>query len=156
MDIENHATATEIWSNHKIILRVLGDGLRKLVILQAAVAYLAILVAPGLIGMARGELAMVPIFRFGVLGAFFHVLLLSAMVVISYFDLRRVLVSVSAVFFILNTSLTLGVLWLGLGYVGYGYFISAALSLMYAYFAGASRILRLPYMTFIANNPGLR
>ena len=52
------------------------------------------------------------------------------MVVISYFDLRRVLVSVAVVFFTLNASLTIGVLWLGLGYVGYGYFVAALLSLI--------------------------
>ncbi|MBV8577463.1 MAG: exopolysaccharide Pel transporter PelG [Acetobacteraceae bacterium] len=155
-DIQHHATAAEIWSNHRTILRVLADGLRKMVVLQGTVCYLAILVAPGLIGMARGELEMVPIFRFGVLGALGQVLLLASMVVISYFDLRRVLLSVSAVFLVLNTTLTLGGLWLGLGYFGYGYFMAAVLSMVYAYVAVASRLLRLPYMTFIANNPGLR
>lgn len=155
-DVENHATAAEIWSNHQVILRALGEGLRNLAVLQAAVCYLAILVAPGLIGMAQGGLEMVPIFRFGVLGAMFHVLLLSTMVVISYFDLRRVLLSVTAVFFALNAGLTLATLWLGLGYHGYGYFLASLLSLLYAYSAAASRILRLPYMTFVGNNPGLR
>jgi polysaccharide biosynthesis protein PelG len=155
-DIENHATAAEIWSNHRAILRDLGQGLRKLALLQAAVCYLAILVGPGLIGMARGGIEMVSMFRFGVLGAMFHVLLLSVMVVISYFDFRQLLLSVASVFFVLNTGLTVCTLWMGLGYHGYGYLLAALLSLIYAYSAAASRILRLPYMTFIGNNRGLR
>jgi uncharacterized membrane protein len=155
-DIQNHATASEIWRNHRAILRVIGEGLRNLAVLQATVCYLAILVAPGLIGLARGGIEMVSVFRFGVLGAMFHVLLLSAMVVISYFDLRRVLLSVAALFLLLNAGLTLGTLWLGLGYHGYGYLLATLLSSIYAYSAAASRILRLPYMTFVGNNRGLR
>jgi polysaccharide biosynthesis protein PelG len=155
-DIENHATAAEIWNGHAVILRAIGEGLRNLAVLQAAVCYLAVLVAPGLIGMARGGLEMVPIFRFGAFGALFHVLLAAAIVVIAYFDLRRLLLSVAAVFLLLNTGLTLGTLWLGLGYHGYGYLMATLLTLAYAYSAAASRIMRLPYMTFIANNRGLR
>lgn len=155
-DIEKHATATEIRSNHKAILRTLGEGLRNIAVLQATVCYLAILVAPGLIGLAHGGVEMVSVFRFGVLGAMFHVLLLSVMVVISYFDFRRLLLSVSLVFFLLNAGFTLGTLWLGLGYHGYGYLIATLLSLIYAYSAATSCILRLPYMTFIGNNRGLR
>jgi uncharacterized membrane protein len=152
-DIEKHATAAEIWSNHRAILHNLGQGLRTI---AAAVCYLAILVGPGLIGMARGGVEMVSIFRFGVLGAMFHVLLLSVMVIISYFDFRGLLLSVAAVFFVLNAGLTLGTLWLGLGYHGYGYLMAALFSLFYACAAVASRIQRLPYMTFIGNNRGLR
>jgi len=155
-DIDNHATANEIDRDHSAILRVLGEGIRNIAVLQGAVCYLAILAAPGLIGMAQGGLEMVPIFRFGVLGALFHVLLLCAMVVLSYFDLRRELVQVTALFFALNGGLTWGALWLGLGYQGYGYFCATLLALLYAYFLVSSRILRLPYMTFIANNRGLR
>jgi uncharacterized membrane protein len=155
-DIENNATANEIERNHLTIQRVLGEGMRNIAVLQAAVCYLAVLAAPGLIGMARGGLDMVPIFRFGVLGAFFHVLLLCATVILSYFDLRSELVRVTAVFFILNAGLAWGALWLGLGYQGYGYTGATLLSLIYAYFLVSSRIAQLPYLTFIGNNRELR
>ncbi len=155
-DIENHATATEIERNHKTILRVLGEGLRNIAVLQAAVCYLAVLAAPAMIGMAQGDLTMVPIFRFGAIGALFHVLLLCVMVVLSYFDLRRELVRVTMVFFTLNAGLTWVTLWLGLGYEGYGYAGATLLSLIYAYSLVSSRIALLPYMTFIGNNRALR
>jgi uncharacterized membrane protein len=155
-NIENDATANEIDRNHRTILQTLGEGMRNIAVLQAAMGYLAILAAPGLIGMAKGGLEMVPIFRFGVIGALFHVLLLCAMVIISYFDLKRELVLVAAVFFALNAGLTLGTLWLGLGYQGYGYCGATLLSLIFAYFLATTRIARLPYMTFVGNNRGLR
>jgi uncharacterized membrane protein len=106
--------------------------------------------------MAQGDLTMVPIFRFGALGALFHVLLLCVMVVLSYFDLRRELVRVTLVFFTLNAGLTSVTLWLGLGYEGYGYAGATLLSLIYAYSLVSSRIALLPYMTFIGNNRALR
>jgi polysaccharide biosynthesis protein PelG len=155
-NIENHGTAAEIERNHATILSVLGEGMRNITVLQVAVCYLAILAAPGLIDMAQGGLEMIPIFRFGTFGALFHVLLLCAMVVLSYFDLRRELVRVTAVFFILNAGLTWGALWLGLGYQGYGYAGATLLSLIYAYSLLSSRIAQLPYVTFIGNNRALR
>lgn len=154
--IENHATAAQISKDHQEILRVLGESARSMIVLQAVVAYVAVLVAPGLIGMGRGGLEMVPIYRFGVIGAMFHVLLLGAMVVISYFDLRRVLLAVAATFFVLNLAFAIGSLWFGPGFQGYGYFLATLLTLMLATILAASRIVRLPYMTFVANNQGLR
>ncbi|MDO9711753.1 exopolysaccharide Pel transporter PelG [Paracraurococcus lichenis] len=154
--IRNHATAAEIRRDHRAILRDLGQGLCSLAVLQAAVCYLAILVAPGLIGLARGGVEMVFIFRFGALGAACHMLLLAVMVVIAYFDFRSTMLAVAVMFFALNAGLTLGTLWLDLGYHGYGYFIAALLSLLFAYSATATRLVRLPYMTFVGNNRTLR
>jgi uncharacterized membrane protein len=153
--IEGHATVQEIRRNHREILRVLVQGFRNVAVLQTAACYLFILAAPGLIGMARGGLELVPTFRFGVLGALFHALLLPVIAVISYFDLRRLLLAVSVVFFVVNAALTWAALQLGLGYAGYGYFLAALLTLAFAYLGAARRIARLPYMTFIANNRGL-
>ncbi|TPG57706.1 hypothetical protein EAH89_09745 [Roseomonas nepalensis] len=154
--IEQHATAAEIQLNHELILRALGRGLRNLFVLQAVVCYVAILVAPALISRVQGGIEMVPIFRFGALGALFHVMLLSTLVVVAYFDLRRVLLAVTAFFFLSNAGLTLAALWLGFGYDGYGYFLSTLATLIFALSLTIPRVLRLPYMTFIANNPGLR
>ena len=155
-DIENHATAEEIAQNHGRIIRALVEGFRNIAVLQTVICYLAILIAPGLISRAQGGIEMVPIFRFGVLGALFHALLMLVLVILAYFDLRRVLLVVSLVFFVLNGGLTAGTLWLGLEYYGYGYFLATLLTLLFGYSCLATRVARLPYMTFVANNPGLR
>lgn len=154
--IATHATAQEITQHHGVILKVLGAGFRKVAVLQAAVCYLAILAAPGLIGMARGGAELVPTFRFGALGALCHGLLIFVVAVLAYFDLRRDLMYIAAVFLLLNGGLTWSALGLGIGYAGYGYFLAALLSLAFAYVIAVRRLLHLPYVTFIANNRGLR
>lgn len=154
--IANHATAQEIGRNHDRILRTLMTGFRQVAVLQAAICYLAILVAPGLIGMARGGMELVPAFRFGVFGAFCHGLLLSVLAVMFYFDLRRDVLAVAAAFLVLNGTLTWANLALGIGYAGYGYFLAALLSLALAFALAARRLLHLPYRTFVAGNTGLR
>jgi uncharacterized membrane protein len=117
---------------------------------------LALLVAPGLIGLAKGGIELVSIFRFGVLGAFFHTLLLFAMILIAYFDLRRILLGVTCLFFTSNATFTLAFIPLGAPWTGYGYFLASLLSFVVACLASIWCIKRLPYMTFIANNPGIR
>jgi polysaccharide biosynthesis protein PelG len=154
-DIGNHVTAGKIGDNHRTILSVLVESFRSLVVLQTAICYLAILLAPRLIELAGGGLAPVPIFRFAALGALFHVLLLFAMVVLFYFDLRRILVIVALVFFATNGLFTYAQVALGLAYPGYGYFLASVVSLICAYAMTARALARLPYMTFIGNNPGL-
>jgi uncharacterized membrane protein len=154
-DIQNHATLKRIRENHRLILSAIAEGIRNITIVQGVICYLALLVAPGLIGLARGGIELVSIFRFGVLGAFFHTLLLFAMIVIAYFDLRRVLLGVTSLFFTSNAALTLAFIPLGAPWTGYGYFLASLLSFATACLAGTWCIKRLPYMTFIANNPGL-
>ena len=154
-DIQNHATLQRIRQNHKLILSVLGEGIRNIAIVQGIICYLAILVAPGLIGLAKGGIELVSMFRFGVLGAFFHTLLLFAMIVIAYFDLRRILLGVTCLFFASNAILTLAFIPFGAPWTGYGYFLASLLSFAVACLAGIWCITRLPYMTFIANNRGL-
>jgi polysaccharide biosynthesis protein PelG len=154
--IEQHATWAEIKLNHRQLLQCLAESATIIVTLQAVVCYVTILVAPGLTGLAKGGPEVVPIFRYGVIGALFHVLIFFAMAIISYFDLRKLLLLVAAGFLVLNGGLTALSTALGPAYYGYGYFIAALLSFLIAYSAVIGSILRLPYMTFIANNPGLR
>lgn len=154
--IAGHATAQEIARDHGAILRSLTTGFRQVAVLQAVVCYLALMAAPGLIGMARGGAELVPTFRFGVLGTLCHALLLFVVAIVSYFDLRRDLVAIGAVFLVLNTALTFATQGFGVGYAGYGYFLAALLSLAFAYALAARRMLHLPFVTFIGNNPGLR
>ena len=75
-DIENHATIVQIRANLGALMRSAAGDFRHIAVLKLVTCYLAILVAPGLIGLARGGIEMVPIFRFGALAAMFHSLLL--------------------------------------------------------------------------------
>lgn len=154
-DIGNHATIDQIYRNHVELLEVLQQAFRNITVLQCVICYLAILVAPALISAAHGGLEMIPILRIGTLSALFHVLLLFAIIIMSYFDLRGSLVVISATFFASNGVFTGGTLFFGPELYGFGYFLSVLLSLTVAYNLASRSIGRLPYMTFVGNNRGL-
>jgi uncharacterized membrane protein len=142
-DVQNHATLQQIRRNHKLILSAIGEGVRNITVVQGVICYLALLVAPGLIGLAKGGIELVSIFRF-------------AMILIAYFDLRRILLGVTCLFFASNATFTLAFIPLGAPWTGYGYFLASLLSFIVVCLASIWCIKRLPYMTFIANNPGIR
>lgn len=154
-DIGAHVTAEKIRRNQQAMIAVIVESARNVIVLQTAICYLALLVAPRFIEMVGGGLAPVPIFRFAVLGGLFHVLLLFAMVVLFYLDLRRILLVIATLFLVLNGSFTLLQVLTGYGYPGYGYFLAAVVTLVYAYGATIRSLTRLPYLTFVANNRGL-
>ena len=112
--------------------------------------------APALIESANGGIEMVQIFRFGVLGALFHSLLLVVFLALAYFDLRRMLVQLSLCLFVLNALLTLLSLHLGVAYYGWGYMVATLVTLVVAVMSASGRLERLPFVTFVANNAGLR
>jgi uncharacterized membrane protein len=154
-DIGQHATLDRIQEGQEEILATLRQVARRIVIVQSAISYALILLAPQMIAAAGGGREMVPIFRFGLLGALFHAMVLFIMMLLSYFDLRRLLLRVAALFLILNAVLTLAALSLGTSYLGYGYLLASILGLVFAYRTLTGALTRLPYLTFVANNNGL-
>lgn len=155
LDIDGHATLAEIRRDHEAILDVLKETARRIVIVQTIISYALILLAPQIVAAGGGGQEMVPIFRFALLGALFHVMVIFIMMVLSYFDLGRHLVRVAACFLVLNGGLTGGTLMLGTSFFGYGYLAASILTLAYACHIAMPALMRLPYMTFIANNRGL-
>ncbi|MEO8249637.1 MAG: exopolysaccharide Pel transporter PelG [Burkholderiales bacterium] len=154
--ISEHATLAEIRSNHADLTEVLGQSLRRIALLQGTVCVVGILLASAVIQAVGGGLEMVPIFRFGLLGALFHVLLTLTLAVLAYFDLRRLLLGVSLTYLLLNAGFTLLSVWLGEQFHGWGYFIATAVTFAIAFFLAASRLGHLPYLTFVSNNATVR
>lgn len=155
-DIAAHATAEKITQNQEGMKAVIAESAIYIVVLQTVICYLALLVAPEFITWLGGGLAPVPIFRLAVLGGLFHILLLFCMIILFYLDLRRHLVRISLLFFVLNAILTLAQVTLGIGYPGYGYFLASMLAMVYAYVLVVRSLADLQYLTFIGNNPALR
>ena len=153
--VAEHATLEEIRQNHEHVVRILSTGLKRIALLQTVICLSGLLLAPVLVSAVGGGAEMVSVLRFGLFGALFHMLLISTLTVLAYFDLRQELIWVSATFLGLNASLTAGSVWLGAEFHGYGYGLAALLSFALAYHLAASRVNRLPYLTFIANNPAL-
>lgn len=154
--IGEHATLKEIRRHHGGIVRILSDSLQRVALLQTVICLIGLLVAPVLVQAVGGGAEMVPILRYGLLGALFHMLLIAALAVLAYFDLRAELLMVSGTFLVLNASLTAVSIVLGVEFHGYGYAIATLLTFALAYHLASSRVDRLLYLTFVANNPALR
>ncbi|MBN8543611.1 MAG: exopolysaccharide Pel transporter PelG [Alphaproteobacteria bacterium] len=151
-----HASMRRILSFHSKITESILEGGRNTMLLQGSIALLVILLAPQIfdaIGMFFMQLA---IFRLGVLGSFFQVLLLFATIILAYFDCRRNNMWVFIFYFVSNTLLTLVFMQMGYEYYGYGFFLASALTFMLAATLLFSHVRKLPYHAFITNNNSVK
>jgi len=96
------------------------------------------------------------IFRIGTLGAFFHVLMLFEMIILSYFNCRKQIMAIEGVYLLTNALFTMGTIQLGFPYYGYGYFLSSLLCFGLTSALLFAHIKNLPYHAFITNNNSLR
>jgi len=96
------------------------------------------------------------IFRIGTLGAFFHVLLLFELIILSYFDCRKVTMWIQGIYLLANAGLTMWTIELGFPYYGFGYFLSSLLAFVITSVVLFDHIQKLPYHAFITKNNSLR
>jgi uncharacterized membrane protein len=148
-DIENHVTLERIEQNHRTLLNELLGGIRNLIVFQATVSLLCIIFATDIFDALGFNYLQLGIFRFGLLGSFFHTLFLVLTVVLSYFDLRKQVLFVNLV--LMFTSLVFTWLSIGQGfaYYGFGYFSAALFSFLVAALITFRELNRVPYNTFI-------
>jgi uncharacterized membrane protein len=154
--IQRHATLGQIRGSQGEIIETLLAGVRNFVVLQGSICLAGILLAPQIFEFFRISFSQLGIFRFGLLGAFFHVLFLFISIVLSYFDLKRVTLALQVVFLVSNGLFTLGSLSLGYPWYGHGYFMACLVSFAAALIAVARCVGRLPYIAFIRTNTSAR
>jgi uncharacterized membrane protein len=154
--IEKHDTMTQIRRNHQQIVRSLTSGARKLIIFQAVISATAVVLAPAIIGATHLFYTQMSIFRLGTLGAGFHVSFICISILLLYFDLRRLYLWLQLLFLVVSAGLTAALLPLGFTYYGLGYFVASALCFSVGAVALKRAVSRLPYLTFVANNPSAR
>lgn len=154
-DIGDHGTLEQIQDNQRRVIASVVGGMRSVLILQAIIAVLAVFLAPEIIGATSGSFAQIAMFRFGVLGALFHVLILFCMILLQYFDARRPALVVQFVFLVTNAGATWFTLDLGFAYLGYGYFVAALVTFVVAIALVYAVLTRLPYLAFVRNNPSV-
>ncbi len=155
-DVSGHAPWRKLTEDHQEILQSLSRGLRNVVVFQGCITAFIVLSAPKLLSLIGVNLIGLGMFRLGVIGSFFHVLMAFVAVVLAYFDLRRKLLLVYFLLFATNTVFSLVSVRMGFAYYGYGFFLSALVTLVVAYGLAAWSVGRLPYLTFIANNPSVK
>lgn len=151
-----HASLRRIRQFHAKIMEAIIEGGRNLMVLQGVVAFLFILLAPQIfekMGMFFVQLGM---FRLGVLGAFFQVLVLFASIILAYFDCRRDNMRIFVFYFISNALLTTLFMQWGYQYYGYGFFLSSTLTFALAAGILFAHVRKLPYHAFITNNNSVK
>lgn len=155
-DIDNHCTMERIRRNHRDLVATLVGGLRNIMALQGAVAITLVLLSPRIFEALGLNFTMIHIYRFGVLGSFFQVTLLSLSTVLAYFDLRTSNLVLHAFYLSASITLTLVTLSMGFPYYGLGYLLAGGFGLVAGYLILFARLADLPYLTFVGNNPSVR
>jgi uncharacterized membrane protein len=151
-DILDGVPYSRIESNHQAIIHSIRENGRNLAIMQGCICFFVIVFAPRIfdfLHLAMGQIAM---FHFAVLGSYFHVLGLFALIVLAYFECRRAALWIQLVFFVSNVVFTYISMHAGFVYYGYGYFLSSLLTFFLACLCLRHYARQLPYCEFILNN----
>ncbi len=155
-DIRNKATLQKIQQNHSQMLASIFSSSGNFLILQGSLCLIAILVAPKLLALLGSSYQQIGIFRYGVMGAFFHALTLFLLILLSYFDNRKTVCTMQLFFLAANILFTSISLQSGFRYYGYGYFLASLLTFLFTMLLTTRYLLHLPYHTFITNNSSVQ
>jgi uncharacterized membrane protein len=153
--VQNHASYSEILRTQEGIIAAILRGARTLTVLQGSICLTIILISPRLFSLLHIDFSQIGMFRIGVLGAFFHTLLLASTIVLSYFDLRTTTLKIHVFFLLTNAFFSYVTMQMGFSYYGFGYFISTLTTFGLAFMALAHHLGRLPYETFVVNNASI-
>jgi uncharacterized membrane protein len=155
-DIQNKAPLDRINANHQAMVNSIFRGVTALFLTQAGLCAALIVGAPSIIDALHGDYLQIGMFRYGVLGVLFHAMALVLMILLSYFDQRRLALLLSLCFLLTNAAFT----WLtreaGFPYYGYGYFLASFVVFILTAACLAQHLKRLPYHTFITSNAALQ
>ena len=155
-DIQHHVNFRRIARNQReIVVTIMRSG-RNLMILQGSITFVAVAMAPSIFEALGLNFRQIGMFRIGVIGSFFQVLVLSLSVIIAYFDLRKVTLAVFSVMLVTNVGFTQVSIELGFSYYGYGSFFSNLVTFVFAAFAAAHYLNQLPFLTFVRNNASVQ
>jgi uncharacterized membrane protein len=156
-DILEHKTLSVIRENHAKLIGSIKESGRNFIVLQGSITILAILLATKIFEVFDVPFRELGIFRIATLGAFFHALMLFAVIILSYFDCRKSFMNLHAFFFVTNALFTfLSIVWGGFEYYGFGYFLSALSTFLLAAMVLFDHVRKLPYHAFITNNNSLK
>ncbi len=151
-DIQRHVNFERIQQNMGRIVGSLNSGLRSMIVLQGCIAVVLLLLSPRLYDLLGFSYTQIGMFRFGVLGAFFHVLLVMQFIILTYFDFRRLVLVLQGLFLATNVVFTFISLKMGFPFYGGGYFASTLVTFAVTYFALTRYVGDLPYRTFVRDN----
>ena len=155
-DIIHKVTYDQIERNQQKLIEILQKSARNTFILQGGITFLMIVFAPSLFSFFNLNYLQMGIFRLGALGAFFHIMSLFIMTLLTYFDSRQEPLIISFVFLITNGVFTTLCIKFGFQFYGYGYFLSSLVTFTVAVVILIKIIQNLPYVSFIKNNQSVQ
>ena len=155
-DSNRKVNYSQIKQNQIAIIATIKESLNHFIVFQALFTIGLILLFPTLMIFFNLSLLTLGIFRFGAIGALFHMLLLLLTIILSYFDCRKSILFIQVVFLLLNGTLTFLIMKTDFIYYGLGYMIAAIVTFAVAAVLTIKHLKRLPYHTFISNNSAIQ
>ena len=151
-DFLNHCSFRRIRENHKAIIDTILDGARNFLVIQGVITFVIILISPKLFEWLNINYMQIGIFKLGTLGAFFQALSMFELIILAYFDNRKIIMWVHFFYMVANAVLTLLTIKLGFAYYGYGYFLASLLTFVLSSGFLFQQIKKMPYHAFITRN----
>lgn len=151
-EVRRGATFRKIVENQQELRRVLLIHSRNALILQITIGILVIVATPQIFKLLNINFIEEGMFDLLVVGASYQVLVLFITIILWYFDNRKKVLLLHAVYLITNFAFTWIAMGLGFTYYGLGFAASALLTFLLAAFLVEEEIKNLPYRTFVANN----
>ena len=145
----------QIEQNQLELITTLKSSINHFIAFQGLLAIGLILVFPTVMRFFNLSLLTLGIFRFGTIGALFHMLSLLLTIILSYFDCRKSILFIQSVFLLLNGSLTFLIMKTDFIYYGLGYMIAAIVTFAVAAVLTIKHLKKLPYHNFITNNTSI-
>lgn len=154
-DMLNHGTLATIQRNQQSLISTLNAGMRNMIVLQGSLTVLFVFGAVKMFELVQTDLTQLFMFRFGVIGSFFQCMLMFSTVMLSYFDLQRITLTLMSILTILSTVLTIVSINVGYAYYGLGYMAATGITFLISYVILALFMQKLPFNAFIKYNKAI-
>ena len=151
-ELQNHANLERIMRNHDTLVATLRDGVRNLLVVQGTISLTIILLSPQMFQLLGIDFLQIGMFRLGVLGSYFQVMILMLVIILAYFDFRGPVLLIQTLFLVTNALFTWGGQQIGFAFYGYGFFLSCLVTFVAAYYLTVKYLADLPYQTFVRQN----
>lgn len=153
--IGGHADVELLKKARADLQRTLLGASRDVVALQGSITALLLLLPTAALDAAHMPTSAVFMLRFCAIGAAFQTGAMLLCIVLLYFDSRRDVLAVNAVFLAMNGGLTWMARQAGLRWYGAGYFVAGIVAFALAYALLARALDRLLYLAFVQQNPAV-
>lgn len=150
--IQNHAHLGQLEAARAGVVSAFFQTGRDVALLQVALTVLAVAVPAAVLALVGLPQTGVFMFRFCAIGAAFQSAVLMLCIVLHYFDSRRAVLQVNAVFFVLNAAMTWLALRGGLPWYGLGYMVAAVATFAFAYWLVQRAFGQLLFLAFVRQN----